>query len=191
MIKLVVWDIGGVIFPAQPGDLKGQGRASRHWIKQAVVELYEKNREAMERGEYGKVELWEDLMQAGWSVRLATKVFLSLTKVDGAVVGLMRLLAGKVIQVALVNEAPAWTEVRRLMTAGWSEPLRKIYVSAEIGWEKPAAEAYGLVLRAWKMKPAEVMVIDDRHENVTAAQMLGMEGIWYRGAKDLAEKLSE
>ena len=66
-------------------------------------------------------------------------------------------------------------------------------VSCEEGVCKPEKEIYELLLERYELTPAETIFIDDRKENVEAAEQVGIEGFWFN-RKDLegtVDKLSE
>jgi putative hydrolase of the HAD superfamily len=66
-------------------------------------------------------------------------------------------------------------------------PIR--FLSYEIRALKPETEYYEKVLRGLALKPAEVVLIDDRQENTDAASALGMTAIVFRGHQLLLEEL--
>jgi len=50
-------------------------------------------------------------------------------------------------------------------------------VSAKVGHIKPEPEIYHALLNTYNLKPEECLFIDDRPENIHAAQALGIDGI--------------
>jgi putative hydrolase of the HAD superfamily len=61
--------------------------------------------------------------------------------------------------------------------------------SARVGVAKPEAGIYQELLRRLQMNAHEVVFVDDRVENITAAAALGMHVIWFVNADDLARKI--
>jgi len=62
--------------------------------------------------------------------------------------------------------------------------------SARLGVAKPDPAAYQAVLGRLGLKPEEVVFVDDRAENVSAAAALGMHVIWFVNARELERQLS-
>lgn len=63
-------------------------------------------------------------------------------------------------------------------------------VSCEEGVCKPEAEIYRLLLSRYGLNPQETLFIDDRKENVEAAEREGITGFWF-DRKDIAGTISE
>ena len=70
--------------------------------------------------------------------------------------------------------------------------LRDVVVSGEEGVVKPDPRIYEIALsRMGNPAPADVFFIDDREENIRAAEALGMRGHVFRGAARLERALAE
>ena len=63
-------------------------------------------------------------------------------------------------------------------------------VSCEEGVCKPEKEIYELLLERYSLNPSETIFIDDRKENVEAAEQVGIEGFWFN-RKDLEGTIGE
>ncbi len=63
-------------------------------------------------------------------------------------------------------------------------------VSCEEGVCKPEKEIYELLLERYELTPAETIFIDDRKENVEAAEKAGIEGFHFN-RKDIAGTIGE
>ena len=63
-------------------------------------------------------------------------------------------------------------------------------VSCEEGVCKPEKEIYELLLERYELTPAETIFIDDRKENVEAAEKVGIEGFHFN-RKDIAGTIGE
>ena len=71
----------------------------------------------------------------------------------------------------------------------FSDLFHKTYFSHEIGMRKPDANIYNYVLEDLKLKPSEVLFIDDTQKNIDAAQKLGWNCILWQN-KELDELLN-
>ncbi|GLA61737.1 hypothetical protein AtubIFM55763_011079 [Aspergillus tubingensis] len=58
----------------------------------------------------------------------------------------------------------------------WS-PFSKVFVSCEIGAQKPELRFYKAILEQVGLRPHEVILVDDDPDNVLAAMSLGIEGV--------------
>jgi len=63
--------------------------------------------------------------------------------------------------------------------------------SFEIGVLKPHPEFYARAADRLGVQPSEVVVVDDSAANICAAEEMGMDGILFRGAKELYRELLE
>jgi 2-haloacid dehalogenase len=64
-------------------------------------------------------------------------------------------------------------------------------VSGEEKMRKPFTEFYHLILKRFKLIPAETLFIDDNKRNIIAAQELGMQTIQFLSPSQLAEELQK
>jgi len=68
--------------------------------------------------------------------------------------------------------------------------LPKRYLSYQVGVIKPSPEFYQRVLREEKVKPGEMLFIDDVEANIAAAEKAGMAGYLFDGADRLRKHLN-
>jgi putative hydrolase of the HAD superfamily len=61
--------------------------------------------------------------------------------------------------------------------------------SARLGVAKPNPAAFQAVLERLQLKPEEVVFVDDRADNITAAAALGLHVIWFVNAHELERQL--
>jgi len=64
-------------------------------------------------------------------------------------------------------------------------------VSCDVGIRKPNPEIYNLVLRKLKMKPEEVIFVDNQKWNIVPAKKLGMKTILFRNNKQATREISK
>lgn len=63
--------------------------------------------------------------------------------------------------------------------------FKETFASGEVGLRKPDAAFYDLVLQRVGLSARDVFFVDDKRENVEAAQALGIHGLVYTGMADL------
>ncbi len=77
-----------------------------------------------------------------------------------------------------------------LDTFGVSDRFEHIINSARVGTAKPDKAIFAHTLERIGFEPDQVVFIDDRAENITAASGVGMHVIWYVGLNELRRRLS-
>ena len=91
-------------------------------------------------------------------------------------------------QLALLSDTiPSHTEYK--MVKGMYDDFRVKIFSYKVGLLKPDPKIYKLTLKKLKLQPKETVFIDDKIENVRAANELGMNGILFKTAKKLQKDL--
>jgi epoxide hydrolase-like predicted phosphatase len=78
---------------------------------------------------------------------------------------------------------------RHLERKGHYDPFRLRVLSHKVGYRKPEKPIYQLILKKLRMKPEEVVFIDDREEFLVTARNLGMKTILFRNSKQLKTDL--
>jgi HAD superfamily hydrolase (TIGR01509 family) len=69
--------------------------------------------------------------------------------------------------------------------------MERVFGSHEIGWRKPAREAYEHVLAELNVRPQQTVFFDDLQENVQAARDQGMQAYRVAGVEELRRCLRE
>ncbi len=102
---------------------------------------------------------------------------------------LVRRLRKKYFVAALTNMSP---ELWRFANAkfGFSSEFDATYHSGQYGIRKPDARVFQVVLRDLRVRPADVIFLDDREENVAAARKLGMRGVVFENAAQAEKELN-
>jgi putative hydrolase of the HAD superfamily len=62
-------------------------------------------------------------------------------------------------------------------------------ISCDLGMRKPNPKIYNLLIRKLKVKPNEILFIDDRDWNIIPAKKLGMKTILFKNNKDFIKEL--
>lgn len=71
------------------------------------------------------------------------------------------------------------------------ERFREIYVSSTIHQRKPDRKAYAFVAAAMGLEPAEILFVDDSHENIVGAAESGLQVRWVRSETEVVQVLDE
>lgn len=92
--------------------------------------------------------------------------------------------------VALCSNAASWFFAAVEERVGISARFDRVIVSSEIGAAKPDARIYEVALGRMGLRSHEAVFVDDRPENVAAAESAGMRGILFTGAPSLGNELA-
>lgn len=95
-------------------------------------------------------------------------------------------LAGRVERVAASNY-PVWIE--ELTDAMLADCFEHVLASHHLGVRKPDRRFYVRLLDRIGRRPAEVLFVDDREDNVEAAIEVGLRAHLFAGADDLRERI--
>lgn len=196
MIDNVIFDIGGVLVD---------------WDPRALFRTYYPDSDALERFlEETEFFAWNAHHDRGGSWEQATIEVSKTYPQHAEAFGQYVVRFGE----CLVGELPGSLDVLRelhacatrlLCVTNWAtttfNPVRESYpwlqwfdtivVSGEEGVMKPEPAIFQILIDRHQVEPARSVFIDDRPENVAAAQDLGFTGIIFRDAQQLRATLRE
>ncbi len=194
-ISTLLFDCGGVVlrdhahsaYPAwearlglAPGELR-----HRLWHGPAW--------EQAERGQIDEAEFW---LQAGAALGLSPEQARSLGQdlwssweVDPQVLALVERARAR-YRVAMLSNATNVLEEYLRDRFDVADRFQPIINSARLGIAKPDRAIFEHALHLLQAQPEEVVFIDDRAENVTAAAALGMHVIWFVSPAELERQLA-
>jgi putative hydrolase of the HAD superfamily len=184
----VLFDYGGVICQPQPeADVALLAGAAGCTI-QEFSEGYWAHRLDYDRGELDCVTFWQKVA-AGAGRSFTPAQIAELTRLDIAswlhlqpgTVTLIEDLAAAGYRLALLSNAPA--EVADVMAAlpVVAAHFEHCTFSCYLRAIKPQPEVYQAVLTLLGAGPGEVVFLDDRPENVAAAEALGIRSVHFTG----------
>ncbi len=94
------------------------------------------------------------------------------------------------LKTALLSNMP--TPVREYVErCDWLPPFHQRTFSCEVRIAKPAPEIFRHCLRGLGVEPSNVLFLDDRPENIQAAETLGIHGIVYTTVERAAKELNQ
>lgn len=196
MIKAIIFDIGGVLVSPKVGeihnDIADYLGISRHRLKN-FAKKYESS---LAKGKISFFDVYTDAIKkfslkkftAQKIVNKHLKIFQKrIKKLNSKIISLIKNLRKKYRVLCLVN---AETDVIPFVKKrGVYDYFGRVYISAQMGMEKPEKKIYLTVLNDLKLKPGEAVFIDDKKENVAMAKKIGIVGIRYKWGEDLEKKL--
>lgn len=74
---------------------------------------------------------------------------------------------------------------------GFYEPFEPCLLSCEMGLEKPDPKAYELLLKTINLPAKEIVFIEDKADNVEAAQKMGIDAILFKSPQQLREEFTK
>jgi putative hydrolase of the HAD superfamily len=93
-------------------------------------------------------------------------------------------------RLVAVSNYPEWIDLLRVRFS-LDRFFGEYRVSCRLGARKPDRAFFEAVLASCGLEPGELLLVDDRAENVEGAARLGIPGILFRGAEALEEALRE
>lgn len=94
---------------------------------------------------------------------------------------LVKYFKEKGLRLFLLSNAPEFFADRMDFFKDGVESLEDMVFSGTIKMAKPDKEIYLYAMEKFKTKPEECLFIDDKQENVSAARLIGMNAIVYKG----------
>ncbi|MGA5899624.1 HAD family hydrolase [Streptomyces venetus] len=190
--RIVLFDLFGVIARHQrPGALEKMA-VRCHTSLDAFTTAYWTHRPPYDAGRHTASAYWTDVLHAlSRPADAETIEELRLTdidswsRVDERMIAYVRNLRERA-RVALLSNIPADHADAFLAAQSWLHDLDHLAFSGRIGAAKPDPAAFRHCVIALRAAPADFLFIDDREENVRAAQAVGMDGHVFTGQDELA-----
>ncbi len=189
--RIVLFDLFGVIaLDQRPGALARMA-ARCDAPADAFAKAYWDLRPLYDAGRRSAPEYWAAVLRLlsrpvdpGTIEELRLADIDSWSRVDRRMVDLTRSLRGRA-EVAVLSNIPADHADAFLAAQPWLRNLDHLALSGRIGAAKPDPAAFHHCVTALHAAPADFLFVDDRAENVRAAQATGMTGHVFNGLGDL------
>jgi 2-haloacid dehalogenase len=196
-IKAIIFDLGGVLIDWNPSYLFDQlfkdEEQKKHFFEQICTpdwnEMQDAGRPLKDATEYlvAKHPEWKEYIEAyygrweemlGGPIHESVEIFRQLKEQQKYELYALTNWSAELFPIALERyEFLHWFDGR--------------VVSGEEKTRKPFAEFYQLILKRFKLVPAETLFIDDNKRNVIAAEELGIHTIHFLSPSQLAEELHQ
>lgn len=187
-MKWVLFDYGGVISsPPTPQDLAALAAAFDTCVP-ALVDAYWARRRDYDLAELTAEAYWQAVadrlgrcLAAGLTPELVRLDIASWLHLRPGTVRLVEALAASGRRLAVLSNAP-----QEMATAIAALPVARhfehLLFSCQIGTAKPDQRCFRETLARLAAEPGDVILVDDRPDNVAAAARLGMLTIAFTGA---------
>lgn len=197
--RTVLFDVGGVLVDAHPdphaiAELFGDDSRGlttlvdqAMWAHRGEYDAGMSDREFWDRiaGDCGQPEPTSALLK-----QLVALDASRMAKANEATLGLVRLLRRQAVRVGILSNAP-YPIAKAIRSSEWGRLFDFFAFSCDHGICKPSRGIYRDVLVRLDVPHENVALIDDRRENVRAAELLSVRGIVWKGAEDAEKRLKE
>jgi putative hydrolase of the HAD superfamily len=123
--------------------------------------------------------------------RLVAADIASWSGVDDTMVDLVEELAAQDRRIALLSNIPEELAGHYGVRHAWFNRFEVCALSCRISRAKPDPDAYRWCQNALRVPPDRVLFIDDRQDNIRAAEAVGMRGHLFTTAARLRERLAQ
>jgi putative hydrolase of the HAD superfamily len=159
-------------------------------------QIYEKNRQAFDRGELSPLDYWT-LFGNESGVTLDDATFQVLIDLDIQMWEILepqlflwaKLIRSKGYKTALLSNMHLRFAEHVRSKCSWLELFDYKFFSAELRLVKPDPRIFEFALNEINLPAREILFIDDRAANVSAARSLGLTAIHYSDTNGLNEEL--
>lgn len=193
-IQTVVFDFGGVIAQADRTPVLVYFIQTLGLSKEELKEVLEDLHAYVAEGGTDDA-FWKEYatshninLSDDWFLQLRCVSRNSLKAIPGTL-DVVSELQGLGYQTAMLSDISQYrAEIVREL--GYYDFFYPVLLSYEIGVEKPDPQAFKILLDKLAIPAADVVFIDDKAENVAAANAQGIHGIQFQNAKQLKRDLS-
>ncbi len=197
--RTVLFDVGGVLVESHPDPAviaRMFGDESRGlttlvdqamWTHRGEYDAGLPDRDFWDRiaGDCGQPEPSHELLKA--LVELDSS---RMAEANERSLALVRLMRHQGVRVGILSNAP-YPIAKAIRRSEWGSLFDFFAFSCDYGICKPSRGIYRDVLHRLNTPVEDVAFIDDRRENVRAAELLGVQGIVWEGADQAVARLKE
>ena len=195
MKKRVVFDLGGVIVRWEPGATQTGFLSANEWDTYLQTGNFYKLNELLDRG-YTPAEVLTQLRDYNRDEATIFERFIRHypRSLRGLIPGMEQLvgyLHANAHPTAVISNWSAQLFEHARAAYPLIDALGPRLISGAIGITKPDREIFHLAQTVFNTPASQMLLVDDREENVNAAIATGMDGIVFTDAAQLAAQLHE
>ena len=194
--RIVLFDLFGVIALHQRPGALAEMAARCHAPADAFTEAYWALRPPYDAAQQSAPQYWTAVLRrlsrpvdTGTIEKLRLADIDSWSRVDDHMVAYAQCLRSRA-QVAVLSNIPADHADAFSAAQPWLHNLDHVALSGRINVAKPEPTAFHHCVTAMHAIPADFLFIDDREENVRAAQAIGMTGHVFTGFDALVKAVN-
>jgi len=190
MIKAIIFDIGGVV-------IKTNHRKVHEYVKNKSGADYKYSLREYHNAETGKLKFETILKKIAVANKLNGNDYVKIykfarrkfTNLDKKIVKMLGVFRKNYKLYVLSNTNTVHKVVNKKL--GVYDFFNRVFLSTDMGLRKPDLKIYRLVLKKTGLKPQETVFIDDKKENIFAANKIGINGILFENYSGLKKDLKK
>lgn len=181
-IKAAIFDVGGVLSNEGLQAMLDDMKESLDIDDEILKGIFSTHIPLIGSGKIDEAEFWGqvskvyDTRNVEVAENLLGRAYAESLRPQQEVLELVQALGDAGITMAILSNTIE-QHAQPLRNAGVYDGFNHIFLSHEIGYRKPDPDAYEHVLQALDISAPEAIFVDDREENVEAANALGMHGL--------------
>jgi putative hydrolase of the HAD superfamily len=189
-MRAVIFDYGNVLCEPQHSAEIVAMAAILDLPRDRFQEIYWRYRLAYDEGKLDPAEYWNNFgrVTPAQIDQLNRLDSLSWTYPNDVMPDWARQLRKAGFRIALLSNMP-FTVRDAVLACEWLPEFDQRTFSCELHISKPSPEIYEHCLRGLGIAAADALFLDDRPENVRGAEAVGIHGILFTSAADLATQL--
>lgn len=198
-IKGVIFDYGGVISRPQNKDrVQLMLRLLNSNDSELFENLYYKYRHEYDLGVFDGTMYWTKIindfgLEPSDSLikELHEQDVLSWTEINQGILECIKALRDRKVKLAILSNMPpdVLQDIRKKFS--WLNQFDVCVFSCELGKVKPDPDIYRYCLDKMALEPNEAVFIDDTQKNVTGAENVGLNAIWYQNFTKFKQSLNQ
>jgi putative hydrolase of the HAD superfamily len=190
----VIVDLGGVLAQPPSGEALARLGAAVGLADDGLREAQDRHRLAYDLDELGAAEYWrlvgarqfeQDALE-----RILVEDAASWSVANQVMVEWLYALDAAGLQLALLSNVPREHWARLRAGLGWLELCSVVTLSHELRLAKPDPAIFRHCVSELGLERRRVLFVDDRPENVEAAQELGLQAALFRTVEALRDELA-
>lgn len=194
-IKAIVFDFGSVIVQTNQEEIAQFVSQSLHISQSEALDSLKQLKEEAGKGMEDEC-FWLNYANSKkiklphhWQENLDAVKFHAMSETPG-MVDLVKDLQKQGYQTALLsNIRRNQADIKR--KTGLYDLFHPVLLSYAIGVKKPNPKAYEILLSSLKLPPQAVLFIDNKQQNIEAAQSLGIDGILFISSDQIVQELKK
>lgn len=198
-IKGVIFDYGGVISHPQNKDcIKRMLQLLNCNDPELFDNLYYKYRHEYDLGIFDGAMFWTKVIEDfglepsdGLIKQLHEQDVLSWTEINQEILECIATLRNNQIKLAILSNMPPNVLEEIHQKFKWLNQFDACIFSCELGKVKPNPDIYRYCLDRLGLKPNEAVFIDDTSKNITGAENVGLNTIWYQNYPEFKQSLKQ
>jgi putative hydrolase of the HAD superfamily len=194
VIRGVILDYGGVLSLEPTDEALARLHALCELDAAVFADAWLEHRHGYDLGELSAADYWELVTGRRYDGELLDCVVAadvdSWARTDPRMVDWLRALGDAGLRVGVLSNMPRehWLDFER--RHDWLALCDHVTVSWERGAVKPDESIYRDSLEGLALEPHEAVFVDDRPDNVQAAEKLGLHAVLFAGVEALRDELA-